>query len=199
MLCSISFAKGFFIVSPSYNPEIVIEYDDPEGCDAVLIYTPFAKRNNLVDHEKALLEEAYNIIVTADDITDICKEITERDLAVSDLFDISYDEDFETEQFHLDNQHREISITLSGDVLKNFAYLLYYDEDGFHVVQNVIRDGNKIRFLQSEVGPYALLVRTGGNPTGTGDASILWVAIIAGVCAVGIFVTVVISKKRENA
>lgn len=191
------FAKGTFIKSPSYHDDTIFDYEIPDGCDAVLKYTHFTKRNELSPESKKRIEDAYEILSTAKQISDVCPEITEKELAVSDLFDISYDPDFETENYHLDNEHLEIKIKLSSDVLKNFAYLLKYNGEEFTIVPNVRRDGNTISFFQSEVAAYILVVRTGGPGYVTGDSSIMWAVIIAGVCVIGIAATVIISKKNE--
>ena len=93
-------APGAFLESPSRNPApTLIDAILPEDCTAEIIITSYADRDSMSDDKIAAIEGAYKVLRESDDITALNQQLKDyikdkgiesKNLAVSDLFDISY-------------------------------------------------------------------------------------------------------------
>lgn len=202
-------APGKFINSPSGNSAPTIVDFDPEddNCHAKLAITSYSEKKNLSNDKKSLIEKAYDDIVKSDNLANLNedlkkivedKKIKGKDLAVSDLFDLSL---FDCD---LSDDHTSYIITLSADTLKNFVGFMYMNEDGEWVIVDdakVTDDGEHLKFTTDSFSPFAIVVNTaasGGDTPQTGDDSMLHLlAMIMAVCAVAIVVIAVKFKKQR--
>ena len=165
---------GGFIQSPSNNhaPGLVSSLNiDPE-CIAKVIVTAYIDREELPVEKRLLLEEAYSLIAANPDLSNLtgqlislAKElgINVKDLAVSDLFDIS-----STDCSNHEN-HGHFDIILESDTRDNFVCLLHYDKDEWTVVEGakVTHGGTHLEFDATEFSPFAIVVNT--NPDAVVD------------------------------
>jgi flagellar basal body-associated protein FliL len=167
MCVSVFAAPGAFVNSPSKNPApILVEgKNEAEGCNATVVITAYGDRNDLTAEQRQKLEEAYAMIVGAENLTTlnaglatIAQQlgVNTTDLAVSDLFDISATEC----DGHADHGH--FDITLKADTLKNFVALLHYYNGEWRLVENaeVTNNGGHLEFDEDEFSPFAIVVST---------------------------------------
>lgn len=214
MLFSMSFnCFAAFVQSPSGNdaPEVVEDEtsNESEDCTADIVVTSYSERDSLPDDIKDAMENAYNQISQAidvsnlsDDLKEYCKDnnIDTKKLKVSDLFSLSYvgcgDHD----------EHGYFTITLNADTLANFVGLLHFTENGWELIKSakVIRNGTAITFKIDieDYAPFAIVVDT-SKPTSspqTGDNSniTMWVVVLA-VCIVALGATLFFIAKRKKA
>ncbi len=162
-----------FVSSPSRD-DVVLEEgknEDPD-CTAEVILTMFKDREKLAAHIREKLEEAYEIITNCEDITTLCKEfaafvaklgLTGKDLAVSELFDLSY---------YGCNDHEEhgyFNIKVGAKALENFVGLLHYYNGQWEYVDNakVLPDGETLQFRIKDFSPFAIVVNTSGKVPNT--------------------------------
>ncbi len=202
-------AAGEFVSSPSNNPapELVTGTPGSEDCDGKIVIIAFSDRDRLTPEERALLEKAYKDIANSDnlaklnkDLAKIAKEfgIPEKNLAVSDLFNLSYkgcaDHD----------EHGSYDIVIKADTFKNFVGLMYLSADGWKMVDGAaVKDVNgeyHLNFKAAEFGPYAVVVNsaviTDKNPH-TGDTnSVYFFAVLMAVSALAVVVLVKKNKKQ---
>ena len=153
-------ASAVFVSSPSLNKAPVI-VEVKGGDDGFKIkVTSYLERNTLSAEGKAAIEDSYNDIKNAKDVSDLTADIKAvadkagakvADLKVSDLFDVSV----------VDGELKgEITITLSAETLKNFVALLH-DKDGkWEVVQGAKANGDKLTFKVDSLSPFAIVVNT---------------------------------------
>ncbi len=215
-MCVGTLAKpnGIFVKSPSKNkaPTIQNVEKEDEDCSATFVITPFADRENLPTDKREILENFYEAIsgIDKDDekvsenvktvrkkIKELIKQIAkdkkikEKDIAVSDLFDIS--------QYGCDthNDHNSATVKLKSDTFKHFVALLQYENGEWKIVENVTlnKDGT-ITIKGNVVGTYAVLVDSSKLPSDTGDNSniALWVMLLS-ASALAI-VLVALNKKK---
>lgn len=193
-----------FVNSPSNNqaPEL-IKAEASEGCGAQLVITAYADRDELPAEVREKIEEAYEMIKEAGDLSelnseikDICKELGAdlMDLGVSDLFDISVSADCAHETHHFD-------LTLKTDMLNNFVCLLHYYGGEWHIVKDaeVTNGGTHLVFDEMEFSPFAIVVDTNkGEGPGTGDNSniVIYAVVMAVVAAT---MVVVLKKSKARA
>ncbi len=171
-------APGGFISSPSGNqaPEIVEYHNESNDCKATLDVTPYADRNSLSEDACSKLEEAYNAIVNTKDLTSLSEALKElakklginpSDLAVSDMFDISYNgcDDHEN--------HGTFDITLKAETLKNFVGLLHYYNGEWKLVTDaeVTNNGTHLEFKEKDFSPFAIVVNTAAGNANSGNAN----------------------------
>lgn len=202
-------AQGSFVSSPSGNaaPTVVSFKPENSDCNGKLVITPYGDKNTLSDELRALMEKAYDDIVSTDDITTLNtalanaangKGIDGKNLAVSDLFDISVVGCTDHEG------HVNFDITLAADTLDRFVALIHMTEDGkweFVDGAEVIEGGKQLSFNAKSLTPFAIVVDTtpaGADTPQTGDNSRLglYVGIIT-VAAAALAVTFVVSKKKK--
>lgn len=185
---------GNFLISPSKNkaPELIEGVNESHDCIAELVITPYAERDTLGDEKRAEIEKAYDMIVEEDDLTtfndDFAKLVSEKNiptdnLAVSDLFDISY---YSCEQ-HQD--HGAFKITLKAETLEGFVALLKMVDGEWVLVEDAVADGDLLTFTVTDLSPFAIVVD--GNPPQTGDSFNWWIYVAlmvisaASLCVVG--------------
>ena len=158
-----------FVSSPSRD-DVVLEEgenEDPD-CTAKVILTMFKDRDKLAAHIREKLQEAYEIIMNCEDLTTLCKEfaayvaklgLTGKDLAVSVLFDLSY-------EGCLDHDgHGYFNIKVGAKNLENFVGLLHYNNGKWEFVDNakVLPDGETLQFRIKDFSPFAIVVNTSGK------------------------------------
>lgn len=194
-------APNGFVSSPSENgaPELDSFVPSDEDCEAEIIITAYADREELPEELRDLLEEAYAEVVDADDLTTLSealkklaakKNIKAENLLVSDLFDIH--------ATGCDNhdEHREFVITLNADTLKNFVGLLHKKDNGsWELIDDakVVNDGTALKFTVDSFSPFAIVVNKGVTSPQTNDSMVITFVALAFVSALAI---IVISKKR---
>ncbi len=200
-------APGNFVNSPSGNPAPSIVGFNPsdDSCNANLVITAYGDRDELPDSKRDLIEQAYDDIVGAGDLTDLNdkldklaadKKLDGTKLAVSDLFDLRLT------GCDYPDEHTVYEITLDAETLKKFVGLMFLNDDGeWELVENAeaLNDGEHLRFSVDSFSPFAIVVNTGAGTPQTGDASMihLWVAIMA-VCAIAI-VAIAVKLRKQRA
>lgn len=197
-------APNGFVESPSNQkgPEII------EG-DGIVV-TPFGDRDELPDDVRDVLEEAYNSILNADNLGDLCEALEDlanelgvpvKNLVVSELFELSYENG---EQDKAGN----FVVTLKDDSFKDFFALMKYEDGKWVLIDDAkLGDGNKLSFTAGKLpAPFAVVVNPNGSNSGdadnevpqTGDNSRVFtaVAICAGsvIALAGVYF---VFKKRE--
>ena len=215
LVCSFGFntlAAGF-VESPSNNDApILVESEtsnETEGCTAKIIITPYSDRHELSAQEKAWIEEAYKQISEAVDIANLTSELKDycnkngidtKNLAVSDLFDITYENCTE----HEGEDHGYFTITFKAETLANFVAFLHYKHNEWDMVEDakVSADGTKLTFKVKDFSPFAIVVDTskGGDKPTTGDSFNLnlWAAVLA-LSTVSLFAVSFIGYKKRKA
>jgi len=201
-------APNGFAISPGANiaPELV-EYDKESlDCLATLIITAYADRASLPADIRADLEKAYNDIVTANNLSDICAELVSvaqtlgietKNLAVSELFDVSY--------FNCDDHdgHGGFSLKIKSQSLQGFVGLLHKNGDAWELVKNATLDpdGIHLSFTVDSLSPFAIVVETDDGsekPPHSGD-SFPFAAVFAFVAASALTVVLVVGAKKKKA
>ncbi len=205
--CVPTFAEGF-VSSPSSNqaPELVEGSNASEECEAIIIITAYADRSeeksehfdaSLNKEIKDKLEEAYDDITNAptlgalnSDVNKIAKEmgIKKKDLAVSDLFDIS--------ATHCESHdgHKHFDITLKSEALENFVCLLHFHDGEWKIVEGatVTHDGTHLEFDIDEFSPFAIVIESPAEPSYILERLVVATAIITLCIVVAVYCT----KKR---
>lgn len=208
-MCVSAFAAtGGFVSSPSGKsaPELVKYSAENNDCKAKLVITSYSDRDTLPDDVREKLEKAYNTIIANTDITKLNSAIAElatkknipaSDLAVSDLFDISY---YNCED-HED--HGYFDITFKAETLNNFVGLLHFNGEKWELITNAKVEGNgeHLTFTVDDLSPFAIVVNTGADnsdtpQTGDNTNTIICVIVMV-VCAVAIIVLWRRSKKNN--
>ncbi len=210
---------GKFIYSPSRNsaPELLDYSNSDPNCVARLKVTIYADRDSLSEDERNAFEAAYNEIVNANDIADLNSDIAKvakdkgiptANLAVSDLFNISCEDDAGHDQ------HGTFTIKLKAETFKNFVGLMYFDGSEWHYVEDAVLDSDgNLTFTAKEVGPFAVVVNAGengsnvpsvnGDTTGkspqTGDDfSALWIVLmVASAAGLGVVAFIFVKQNRK--
>ncbi len=158
-------APNGFVESPSNQkaPEVI------EG-DGIVV-TPFGDRDQLPDDVREALEDAYNSILNADNLGDLCEALENlanqlgvpvKNLVVSELFELSYESGKQDED-------GKYVVTLKDDSFKDFFALMKYENGKWILVDDAkLADGNKLSFTAGKLpSPFAVVV----NPNGTGSDS----------------------------
>ena len=199
-------ATNGFVSSPSENSAPTIVEFDPadENCTATLNITAYGDKHTLPDALRTLLEQAYNSIANADDLTKLNAALADlvkkegydsTKLAVSDLFDI-HPSDCEFHDGHLD-----FDVTLSADTLTHFVALLHMNKDGvWELVADakVTNNGEHLEFSVETLSPFAIIVNTGDAPAPAPNYTWVYIAVAA-VVVIGAAVAVVYFVKRKKA
>ena len=162
-----------FVSSPSSDDVVLIEgeNEDPD-CWAELILTMYKNRDTLKEQAREEIEKAYEIISNCEDLTTLCEAfakfvkmlgLTGKDLAVSDLFDLSY-----YNCGHHD-EHGYFHIKVGAKALENFVGLLHYHNGQWEFVDNakVLPDGKTLAFKIKDFSPFAIVVNTSGKVPNT--------------------------------
>ncbi len=198
---------GQFVQSPSNNsgPELVEGENENEDCTAKLVVTTYKDRATLPADKLAEIEKVYDIIAASVDLTSLNAQfkayvaglgIASSNLAVSDLFDVSY--------YNCDthDNHGYFRIKLSADTLRNFVGLLHYNHGEWEYVKNarVLPDGETLEFSIKDFSPFAIVVDTSKGSAVSPDTGahdyVAFVAVLAGVLSVAT-VAVALKKKYE--
>ncbi len=177
LACSVTvFAEDDFVSSPSgtQGPTLVTGIISNPDCDARIVVTPFFQRDILDADTLAALEAAFSDITGEIDITTLNDAFASHvaslglnggDLAVSDLFDISY------VGCTIHDSHGTYSITISAANLDKFVGLLHNINGAWDFVDNatVSEDGSTLSFTVSSLSPFAIVVKT--EDAGDDDSS----------------------------
>ena len=209
MCVSVFAAPGAFVNSPSKNPApILVEgKNEAEGCTATVVVTAYGDRNDLTAEQRQKLEEAYAMIVGAENLTTLNAGlatiaqklgVNTTDLAVSDLFDISATE---CAGNHAD--HGQFDITLKAETLGNFVALLHYYNGEWRVIENaeITNNGEHLEFTEKEFSPFAIVVSTTDiEPQPTPNNWGWIIAIIAAVIIILVLIWFLLfyRKKKEE-
>lgn len=199
-------APGNFVQSPSNNsgPELVEGKNESEDCTADLVVTPYKDRATLSADKLAEIEKVYGIISSGVDLTSLNAKfksfvaglgILSSNLAVSDLFDVSY--------FNCDTHgdHGSFRIKLSAETLRNFVGLLHYNNGVWEFVESarVLPDGETLEFSIKDLSPFAIVVEKDSGSAVSPDTDNMTFAlpVIMIVCSAAlVFVCVKIKKEK---
>lgn len=199
-------APNGFTVSPDVDmaPELVEFDNETLDCLADLIITAYSERHTLPDDIRATIEKAYSDIVAAEDLSSLSAELVDaanalgidtKDLAVSDLFDISY--------INCDDHegHGAFRIKLRPDALQGFVGLLHLVDGKWDVVENakVEPDGQHLTFSVDTLSPFAIVVQTedGSEQTPSSGDSLPWGAMFMFVAATVVLGVAVAGSKKK--
>jgi len=181
LTCSVSvFAADDFVSSPTgtQGPTLITGVISDPDCDAHIVVTPYSQRDTLPADTLAALEAAFTVITGEIDLTSLNDAFASHvaslslngdDLAVSDLFDVSY------VGCTLHNSHGTYSITVSAANLDKFVGLLHNTNGAWDFVDNatVSEDNSTLSFTVSELSPFAIVVKTedAGDDSSEEDSS----------------------------
>lgn len=200
-------APGSFVQSPSRNegPELVESENESADCTAELVVTPYKERDTLPEKALSDIETAYKLIARTKDLTTFnsefasfvaAKGLRAINLAVSDLFDVSY--------YNCDTHdyHGAFRIKLTADTLKRFVGLLHYNDGEWEFIENarVLPDGETLEFSIKDFSPFAIVVEKEAGTVvspDTGDVD-MTLPIIMWVCSAALIVICVSLKRRKQ-
>lgn len=194
-------ANGAFVSSPSQKlaPVLVKAENASEECEAEVVITSYANRATLGEAGAAALEAAYADIAAASDlgtldpaIAALAKElgIPSTDLAVSDLFDISYS-DCDTHE-----DHDAFTITIRPTTAENACGILHYVNGDWELLSCDVKNG-EITFVTDDLSPFAIAVHN-GLPEGSNVGLIIGICVAVAVVAAAVVVVVILLKKKKN-
>ena len=198
-----SAAPGKLLESPSRNPApTLIDVILPEDCTAKIIITSYADRKSMSDDKIAAIEGAYKAIKEASNITALNQQLKDyikdkgiesKNLAVSDLFDISY------YGCNVHDYHKQFTFTIKADTLKNFVGLLHFYNGEWDFIENAkLNDDGSLTFTVEDFSPFAIVVDTGASDTPTGDVT-PWIFIALIVASATGLTVVAYNYKKEKA
>lgn len=201
-----------FVSSPTGQrvPTLIVGGNTAEDCFAWLEITGWSDRHTIAEETREKMEEAYDQIVGAADLTQLCADLAaaadalgvpHNALAVSDLFDISW--------YGCDD-HRDhngvFEIQIQPEALDNFVALLHYYNGEWVLVSDaaVIGDGDILSFTAEELSPFAIIVNKGSNPVeppfgGDNTMLALYIALMAGSGIALVVVAVKMKRGRKGA
>lgn len=209
MLASLSitaFATGNnFVSSPSGNPApVLVSFEaGTDACKAKLKITPYSERDTLDDEEKESIEKAFRQIAGQEDDKELAKllksiakknRLSKKDLAVSDLFNIGYENCDE----HETAGHKGFTVTLEAETLKNILGLLYFDGSQWKEIEILEHnaDAGTITFYTEDFGTFAFVVNK-YLPPYTGDNSAANILVIVAAFSALTIVLSLKARKRE--
>ena len=201
---SISGFAASFIASPSGNkaPTLISYEFESDECDATLEVTAYSDRNNLSAEAKTAIESAYNSIKSEDDVSSLNadlaalaadKDIKGTNIAVSDLFDISYENCAPAD--HAD--HGKVTIKLSAETLADFIAIMHYKNGAWELVSGATVSGDEVTFTVSSLSPFAIVVDNTPDSPPTKDNGIIY--ILVAVAALSLAAAVVCFRKSRKA
>lgn len=211
-VCAFAVSNNF-VQSPTGQrvPTLIVGGNTAEDCFAWLEITGWGDRHTIDNEEtRQNFEDAYNQIVGADDLTELCNDlggvadslgIPYGNLAVSDLFDITW--------YGCDD-HRDhdgvFNIQIQPEALENFVALLHYHNGEWVVISNaeVIGDGDILSFSVGDLSPFAIIVNKGDNPVeppfgGDNTMFTLYIVLMAVSGAALVVVGVKMKRGRKGA
>ncbi len=194
-------APDSFIESPGRTEGPVIEDFESDNPDfsGNLIIVPFKDRGELSTEDMEDMEDAYNSIINAGDLSEICADlngvadsmgIPVTDLAVKDLFNIAI------ENGGVSVDGGKFTIKLDASDIKGFAGLMQYIGGQWVLVEGAQIVDGKLVFTTEELTSFAIVVdanKGAATSPQTGDpmytvalsaAAIMTVAMCAGVLVV---------------
>ncbi len=201
---------GAFVQSPSNNlaPEVQEFAVESEDCEAALVVTPYAERDDLSAEVKEALEEAYAEIRGTEDLTTLNealgeiadeKNIARTALAVSDLFDLDYTQC--TPEEHAAGKHGTFKIKLKASTLENFVGLLHLNNDNWELVESaeVIEEG-VLGFSCAEFSPFAIVVATADVSVDVEPEApnYTWIWILLAAVVVVLFIILVAKRRKKD-
>lgn len=199
---SVCAATDSFVNSPSKNKApVIVEFEnESDDCTAGLVIIPFGDRNNLSSTDKKEMEDAYNQIKNATDLTDMFSGLNDivkdlnllpSDLKVSDLFHIDVTDCVEHDE------HGAFKIKLSADTLKGFAGLIQYVNGEWVLIDNAKVEGSEyLIFTADDLSTFAIVVdgtKAATTSPVTGDPTL---ALVAAGFVVLAAAAVVFTKKK---
>lgn len=198
-----AFAAPGFVSSPSGNKApILVEYSNSDpACTATLEITSYADRHELDEATRLKMEKAYNSIVNAINLTTLNADLAElankmnidpSKLAVSDLFDISYENCGEHEG------HGHFNITIKPELLSNFVALLHFNGETWDMVKDAKVVNDHLVFSVTDLSPFAIVVDTTATPPATGDFTDIAFYVAAMMVSVAAFVVVAVKMKKKE-
>ncbi len=191
--------NGGFDGSPSLNlaPGVQGATSSKPGVTVTVEATAYGDRSDLSTEEVKALEDAYNDIKGAKELTELTKDLKAiadkagaevADLKVSDLFDLSKDV--------ADAGTVTVNLKLDAAKLKGFVAVLHFENGGWEVVDGAKVKDNVLTFSTDSMSPFAIVVDTDADETQTGDNAMLYVCgAVAAVSALALAVCVVKAKK----
>lgn len=203
MTLSAAAAPANFLQSPSFNKTPIIvdfECSDPDW-DGEIYITSFGDRNvlELIDRER--LEDAYNSIRDALNVSTLIPEISDiasnlgvssENLGISDLFHIGIS----------DSTDGKFKIKLDSETIKNFVGLVYYEDGKWFVVDDATIEDGYLVFTSTLPRAFAVVVDVDNSVIDvpvTGDI-LSWVLVsVMAISAAGIVVLVISYRKRTRA
>ncbi|MBR0447681.1 MAG: LPXTG cell wall anchor domain-containing protein [Clostridia bacterium] len=175
-----AFAAGFVSSPSSMDAPAVISFEPlDKDCSAELIVVSYGDRDKLPKEQRELFEKAY-------------ESLKDSKLSISDLFFLT------SEGCDDHDDHKGFKIALDADTLKNFADLMWMDEDGnWHSVEGAfINADGYLEFTLDYLNvPMAIVVKEATSPQ-TGDNNSIYIyGILMLVSAAAVVVLAVKSKK----
>ncbi len=201
-----AFAAPGFVVSPSTNSGPTLEdyVSDSEECNAYLKLTPYSKRNELSEQRRKELEDAYGDIVSAKDLIELLDELEKlaeekgiptENLAVSDLFDLHY------EDCDIHDDHGAFRIKIKANLLENFVGFMVLVDGKWQLIDNAYVDGEYLIFKTDVFSPFAIIVDSSASTSvapQTGENAMMYVYIaLMAVSAVALVAIAVKYRKRR--
>lgn len=204
-------APNGFVISPSSSasPKLVSYSNSDPDCVATLVLTSYSDRAQLDDETRTRLETAYNQIVESSDLTKLNddlkkraeeKNVSGKDLSVSDLFDLSYYDCAEHDE------HGYFTVTIEPEILKNFFGLMCYVDGKWVLIEDaeVISNGTQLKFKFDEAAPFAIVMDTSDYQTSkdtpnTGSARFPYGYLAVVAASLLGFTAVIIALKKQKA
>ena len=202
-LATAGFAASF-VSSPSSNPAPSVEDFDFEndGCTATIVVTPYSKRDTLSADSKTAIESAYAEIKATNDVSSLnadlaalakSKEIKGKNLAVSDLFDVSW------AGCNDHASHGKATISLKAETLGNFVGLLHLVDGEWELVSNATVNNGVLTFTVDSFSPFAIVVDATPDSPPTGDNGSVYLLIaVAALSLTAALICFKKSRKEEN-
>jgi len=198
-------APAGFVESPTVDTPALESFENEDAeCKAELIVTPFVRIDDLNDAKEQENRDAYDEIVDNDDsFAKAMKQLAESknlsvsNLAVSELFDVSY---YETAGH---DGHGAFTITIKAENLDKFVGLLHRYNGKWVVVDNATAEGDTLTFTVDDLSPFAIVVNTGvtdvENPnTNVADNNQFVVFACAAVIVMSSAMILAIVKKQKK-
>lgn len=159
-------APAGFVESPSVDTPALDSFDnESEGCIAEIIVTPFGRIDELDAAKEQENRDAYDEIVNNKEAfvnvlknLAASKNLDAADLAVSELFDVSYYESAGHDA------HGAFTISIRVDNLDSFVGLMHRYNGKWVCVDNAKVNGDILTFTVDSLSPFAIVVDTNDAP-----------------------------------
>jgi hypothetical protein len=202
-------AGGSFVSSPSAKtaPTLIAYNNASADCKATIVVRSYSERDTFDAQKKKEIEAAYNSIVSAKDLGDLCADTEEiaaklgvstDTLLISDLFDISYENCTQHEN------HKNFTITVEPTSVVNYAGLLHYDNGEWELLESTSTADGRITFTIDDLSPFAIVVHDGNlgtqpvpQPGVSSDMELKFLA--AAIVGISLIVIAVVANKISRA